>query len=111
MPGYTIRLLIAVVSLAYVISCAAEAAAPAAADFERDVRPILVKRSVRCPGGKKREGGLALDHKASAFQGGDGGPVLVPGKSLESRLFRYAAGLEEDMQMPPEGLGKPLTPA
>ena len=35
--------------------------------------------------------------------GGDDGPVVVPGKSAESRLIRYVAGLDEDNAMPPEG--------
>src|SRR5262249_47888894 len=34
---------------------------------------------------------------------------IVPGKSAESRLIRYVAGLDEDYQMPPEGAGQPLS--
>ena len=42
--------------------------------------------------------------------GGDSGPAIVPGKSAESRLIRYVAGLDEDNTMPPEGAGDPLSP-
>jgi len=93
--------------LALVTAAALTATAPGSrggtVDFERDVRPIFAGSCVRCHGPKKRQGGLALDARARAFAGGDGGPVIVPGKSAESRLFRYVAGLDEDNVMPPDG--------
>src|SRR5262249_30433426 len=61
-------------------------------DFARDVEPILAKNCMKCHGPKKKQGGLALDSRASALAGGDNGPALVPGKSAESRLIRYVAG-------------------
>jgi hypothetical protein len=81
-----------------------------AVDFARDVAPILSKSCHRCHGPKKQEGGLALHVPDRALAGGDGGPVLVPGKSADSRLIRYVAGLDEENQMPPEGAGEPLSP-
>ena len=48
--------------------------------------------------------------RTGAMAGGDSGPAIVPGKSAESRLIRYVAGLDEDYQMPPEDAGKPLSP-
>ncbi len=36
--------------------------------------------------------------------------MIVPGKSADSRLITYVARLDDDHQMPPEGVGKPLTP-
>ncbi len=86
---------------------------PAAArkvDFDRDVRPIFAASCLNCHGPKKRKGGLALHLKAGALAGGDDGPVILPGKSLESRLLRYVAGLDDDHPMPPEGAGDPLKP-
>jgi hypothetical protein len=91
-----------------------EGSLPAAAtrkiDFDRDVRPIFAGSCLNCHGPKKRKGGLALHLKAGALAGGDDGPVILPGKSLESRLLRYVAGLDDEHQMPPEGSGDPLKP-
>ncbi len=79
-------------------------------DYERDVRPIFAASCQSCHGPKKQKGGLVLHRKAAALAGGDDGPAIVPGKSAESRLIRYVAGLDDDHPMPPEGSGKPLTP-
>ena len=67
------------------------------------------KSCYRCHGPKKQQGGLALHVQDRAMAGGDSGPAIVPGKSAESRLIRYVAGLVEDYQMPPEDAGKPLS--
>jgi hypothetical protein len=83
--------------------------APRSVDYEKDVRPILAKSCIRCHGEKAAKGGLVLDQKAEALQGGDNGPAIVPGKSDDSRLIRYVAGVE-DTVMPPENAGKSLTP-
>ncbi len=92
----------------------AEGSLPAAAarpvEFDRDVRPIFAASCLGCHGPKKQKGGLALHRKAPALAGGDDGPVIVPGKSAESRLLRYVAGLDDDHPMPPDGAGEPLTP-
>jgi len=101
MPASRTRLV--TVPVAAVVLLAAAAPPKKPVDFERDVRPIFAKSCVRCHGPKKAEGGLALDTKARAFTGGDGGAVIVPGKSAESRLFRYVAGLDEENVMPPDG--------
>jgi hypothetical protein len=76
--------------------------------FDRDIRPIFATSCVSCHGSKKQKGGLALNRKSAAMAGGDDGPAIVPGKSAESRLIRYVAGVDEDHQMPPEGVGEPL---
>lgn len=73
------------------------------ADFARDIKPIFADHCVKCHGAEKQKGGLRLDNKASAFQGGDEGKVLVVGKSAESPLVHLVAGLEEDKVMPPKG--------
>ena len=78
---------------------------PAAAqvDFAKEIQPMLAEHCVKCHGPDKQKGGLRLDNKAAALQGGDEGKVLVAGKSAESRLVHLVAGLEEDKIMPPEG--------
>ena len=79
-------------------------------DFARDIEPIFTKNCFRCHGPTKQKGGLALHLSDRALAGGDSGPAIVPGKSAESRLIRYVAGLDEENIMPPEGAGAPLSP-
>ncbi len=75
--------------------------------FERDIRPILSARCVACHGANKQKGELRLDAKRLALRGGESGPVIVPGKSGESLLWRRVSSTNDDERMPPDG--KPLT--
>ncbi len=72
-------------------------------NFVNDVQPLFVAKCYSCHGPKKQESTFRLDHKASALMGGQIGPAIVPGKSAESPLIRYVAGLDPDIKMPPEG--------
>jgi len=76
-------------------------------DFVRDVQPIFVKRCVECHGPEMQEAGFRLDRKKDAFVGGDKGPAFVAGKSANSLLVKYVAGVDPDLIMPPDG--DPLT--
>lgn len=82
------------------------AAEPPAVDFTRDVKPILVARCYRCHSSLEQEGALRLDSSAAILKGGDGGSIVVPGKSKESRLIAVVTK-GGDVIMPPEG--EPLT--
>jgi mono/diheme cytochrome c family protein len=72
-------------------------------EFVADVQPIFIKSCLTCHGPDRQEGGLRLDQKQSAMLGGESGPAILPGKSLESRLIRLVAGLEKDLVMPKKG--------
>ncbi|MBC8001851.1 MAG: hypothetical protein H7X97_04605, partial [Opitutaceae bacterium] len=73
-------------------------------DFVRDIQPIFRARCYSCHDGKKQRGELRLDVKSAALKGGEShAPAIVPGKSADSPLVRFVAGLEEGMLMPPEG--------
>src|SRR5688572_10117585 len=73
-------------------------------DFVKDVQPILQKACSKCHGEEKQKGGFRVDAKRVAMTGGDNhAPNIIPGKSAESPLIRFVAGLDEDMQMPPKG--------
>ncbi|MCX7422801.1 MAG: DUF1549 domain-containing protein, partial [Planctomycetia bacterium] len=72
-------------------------------DFVKEVQPIFAAKCDSCHGAKKQESAYRLDHKATAFKGGDIGPAILPDKSAESPLIRYVAGLDADIKMPPEG--------
>ncbi|MFO0803972.1 MAG: PSD1 and planctomycete cytochrome C domain-containing protein [Gemmataceae bacterium] len=77
----------------------------AAADFDRDVRPIFAKHCSSCHGEKNQKGGLRLDLKKDALAGGDSGPVIVPKKPGDSPLLHRITSKEESERMPPKGMG------
>lgn len=79
-----------------------------AADYEKDVRPLIRARCVSCHGSVKQKGGLRLDAAALILKGGST-PAIVPGKSADSELIRRVLSNDEDERMPPEGAR--LTPA
>ncbi len=73
-------------------------------DFARDVRPIFERHCLSCHGVDKQRGGLRLDDKASALKGGENhAPDIRPGRSADSPLVHFVAGLVPDMQMPQKG--------
>src|SRR5688572_29520567 len=81
----------------------------AATDFNRDIKPIFAERCHSCHGAEKHKGGLRLDRKTHALQGGDSGVAIVPHKSAESLLFKNVSGANPESLMPPKG--DPLTSA
>jgi hypothetical protein len=85
------------------------AAAPGTIDFQRDIKPILASTCLSCHGSEKQRGGLRLDSRKAALEGGNSGPVLKPGDAAGSRLLFIVAGLDADLHMPPKGR-TPLTP-
>src|SRR5262245_876272 len=71
--------------------------------FNRDIRPILAARCLKCHGEKKQSGGLRLDEQAYAMRGGQGGPVIIAGQATESRLYQRITAPNDDQRMPPIG--------
>ena len=78
-------------------------AATTQVDFKRDIKPILEKHCWSCHGEEARESGLRLDHPRALLDGGDSGKAVIVGKSGDSRLIHYVAGVEPKKRMPPEG--------
>ena len=73
-------------------------------DFAKDVQPLFEKYCIKCHGPEKQKSGYRVDVKESALKGGDDhAPNIVPGKSAESPLIQFVAGLDEDMIMPQKG--------
>ena len=72
-------------------------------DFERLIRPLLKQHCAECHGAKTQKSGLRLDVRHTAFKGGDSGPVIVPGESSESELFRRITSAVAEERMPPAG--------
>src|SRR5947207_283162 len=77
--------------------------------FEKDIRPILKAHCFECHGeGEKLKGGLDLRLRRLILQGGDDGPVLVPGKPGRSLLFKLVHSGEmpkRDKKLTPEQVG------
>ena len=90
-------------ALVLVVEAAANSLSPTEF-FESRIRPILAQDCYECHSvAGKQKGGLLLDHRAGWQAGGDGGPVIVPGKPEESRLLRAIRHDEETLAMPKSG--------
>ena len=79
-----------------------------AADFERDVEPILHQRCYLCHGSQQQMSGLRLDSRESAFESRESGFAVVPGDPESSGLIRRIESAEDGFRMPPGD--DPLSP-
>ena len=88
-----------------------EFAQAAPVDFQSEVRPILVEHCHHCHGMDEaaRQGGLRLDLRETALQGGDSGdPAIVPGKPEQSAIMLRTVSHDPEEVMPPPKENKPL---
>src|ERR1700687_621199 len=69
--------------------------------FSDQIAPVLRQRCVHCHNPQKSKGDLDLTTRDSLLKGGDKGPVLVPGKSGQSRLLEMVSG--DTPRMPKQG--------
>ena len=72
-------------------------------DYEKDVKPLLAQNCYSCHGPEVQQSGLRLDRRQNALRGGDYGPVIVPGKSADSKLIHRLVSGDGGIQMPPTG--------
>jgi hypothetical protein len=79
--------------------------------FDRDIAPILQSECFRCHGQERPKSHFRLDTRQAALKGGDNGVDIIPGNSSGSPLIHYVARLVPDLEMPPEGKGRPLSSA
>ena len=71
-------------------------------DFDRDIRPIFETRCHVCHNAETQQSEFRLDSREHALRGGGSGvPAIIPGDSAGSILYRYVAGLNEKVVMPP----------
>ncbi len=124
MNKYTSTLLI-VASFSGIASLAQPPVNQAAAkvDFEKQVLPIFKAKCYKCHEKehtdatgklKKPKGGLVMDSAEALKKGGkeSGDKTLVAGKADESSLYKSVMlPVSDDLAMPPEGKGDPLTDA
>ena len=82
---------------------AADAAPKSIEFFEKNIRPVLANNCYQCHSADARnlKGGLFLDSKQGILNGGDSGPVIVPGNPGESRLIE-AINHKGKLKMPPK---------
>jgi hypothetical protein len=90
-------------SLGQLAIAASAGAAAETVDYVRDVKPLLARRCAACHGPVKQKAELRLDTAAAALKGSAGGPVIVPGKSGESRLIKAVTGAADVPLMPRTG--------
>jgi hypothetical protein len=72
--------------------------------FEDRVAQVLLQRCGKCHGAETQKGAFALHSAEAVRRGSETGPVIVPGKPDESRLYEVV----ESGEMPPRG-ETPLT--
>ncbi|MCC2669534.1 MAG: Planctomycete cytochrome [Armatimonadetes bacterium] len=73
--------------------------------FETKIRPLLAAKCFGCHGSQKQSSGLRLDARAALLQGGESGPVIVPGHPEKSLLVEITHPVNG--RMPPTGKLKP----
>src|SRR5437868_5772547 len=66
-----------------------------AAVTQKDVLPILEKNCFQCHGESLKMANLDLRTRAAMLKGGDKGPAVVPGKSVDSPIYKRVAGLAQ----------------
>ena len=72
--------------------------------FESRIRPVLVEHCYSCHNSvDTAEGGLSVDARVPLRQGGEGGPVVLPGNVKESRLLAILKHEVAGLEMPEGG--------
>lgn len=117
-PG--LGVLIAVIAMGQTIAAqTGEPAAPVAelpdagkaVSYAREISDILSAKCLGCHNAADAKGKLSLEDLAGMRRGGKRGPVVVPGKASESRLFVLAAHLDTPHMPPSESKLPALTTA
>jgi mono/diheme cytochrome c family protein len=88
---------------AMLLVLAADAPAPAKVDFRRDVYPLLKTACFDCHQGRRASSGVRLDLRADILGETTGKPLVVPGKSGQSRLIAMVTAKVPNKVMPKVG--------
>jgi hypothetical protein len=86
---------------------------PPAADFQREIRPVLSDNCFQChgPDSAARQAGLRLDRKEAALEKRPNGAPIVPGKAADSLLYQRISDPDAGSRMPPPESHKRLSAA
>jgi Protein of unknown function (DUF1549)/Planctomycete cytochrome C len=82
---------------------AAQPSAEATLFFKDHVYPLLKTHCLKCHGGEKIKGGLALTSREALLKGGETGLALDPESPAKSRLLEMLSYSDADHEMPPAG--------
>ena len=106
-----LTLVVAAVSLCFVLATVALAEKNQTPDYNRDVRPILSENCFACHGFNEegREADLRLDLADSAYEDRGDYAAIVPGNADASELWKRIVSNDEAEQMPPPDSHKQLT--
>jgi hypothetical protein len=74
-----------------------------AADYLRDIKPVLKARCYACHGALKQKAGLRVDTAANIRKGAKGEAIVALGKPTDSELLYRLTTKDLDDRMPPEG--------
>ncbi len=93
------------IRLLVIAACLTVQAMPAYSEvtFIADIEPLLKKRCQGCHGSQLQMGGLRLDNREDALQGGYSGPVIKSGAGKDSKLIDLVSGTKAGQVMPPSG--------
>jgi len=80
-----------------------------AVDYDREIKPLLSQKCAACHGALKQSAGLRLDAGELIRKGGESGPTVVPGQSMNSLLIDRVLAADHNIRMPPEGQGEKLS--
>lgn len=100
------RLMLIVACLCVFAGISRAEEAPAAPDYATHAAPLFAKYCAGCHNETEREGELVLQTFEHIVGEAPSGPLLVPGKSAESRLIKVLTGKEEPA-MPPDDNPRP----
>jgi mono/diheme cytochrome c family protein len=79
-------------------------AAPAGEQsFNQQIKPIITEHCNGCHTFGGHSGGLRMDSLSTLMQGGNDGPVIVPGDPDSSMLINAIRYKDDNLQMPPKG--------
>jgi hypothetical protein len=109
LSGIGVRSFLALAYAAMVLL--ASGMARGAADYERDIKPLLRGRCYACHGALKQKAGLRLDTVALMKKGGESGEAVVAGDPAKSIIIERVTESDADERMPPKHEGEPFTPA
>jgi Protein of unknown function (DUF1549)/Planctomycete cytochrome C len=102
------RLLICTATVLVLVLATSPLAAAEPVDYARQVKPLLAARCYACHAALQQKSGLRVDTVKALREGGDKGPVVVPGKSGDSPILDHVTGANGFRRMPPPGDGEPL---
>jgi hypothetical protein len=104
-PPFPLFVLVACLAVGSASAADADAQRAAMTFFEKDVRPILVKRCFECHSNTKQKGGLRVDHIGYLKRAATRGRRWCRGSASKSPLMEAIRWTNEDFQMPPKNNG------